>query len=467
VSALATLRVSLTLAVITRLAAQAPDTSLAWKLKNDDTGLVLGIRSCSEIVQQPDDAGAGELWHFMPADEGRWKLVNLAVGALLAIADGSATGGAVIPAPDTGAPDRLWIAADAKNGSIQLRHVNSGLVLSAAAAGAVILAPDDASARQRWTLIATGPAYPDPAPVSGDIRVHDPSMTRTAAGTYYLFGTHRGVLISSSPDRVHFTSAGQAFTAPPAWVSAYNPRGDLWAPDVSRHHGRYLLYYTASRFGTQNSAIGLATSRDASPGSWSDRGVLIASQPGSPYNAIDPALAVDRSGKWWLSFGSFWNGINLIAIDPATGKQLAGDSAVHRLAHRPASPAIEGACIYPHGPWYYLFASFDRCCRGAASTYHIVVGRAANITGPYRDRCGVDMQIGGGTILLSSHGRYAGPGGQSVFHDTGGDYLIYHYYDAAQGGRPTLGINSIGWDAAGWPFLCGAAGCPRSGAKVR
>ncbi|MFV2013409.1 MULTISPECIES: hypothetical protein [unclassified Micromonospora] len=42
--------------------------------------------------------------------------------------------------------------------------------------------------------------------------------------------------------------------------------------------------------------------------------------------------------------------------------------------------------------------------------------------------------------------------GQTVLADSDGDYLAYHYY--ANNGAALLGINRIGYDAAGWPYLC-------------
>ncbi len=36
-----------------------------------------------------------------------------------------------------------------------------------------------------------------------------------------------------------------------------------------------------------------------------------------------------------------------------------------------------------HNDYYYLFLSFDYCCRGKESTYRIVVGRSKDIRGPY------------------------------------------------------------------------------------
>jgi arabinan endo-1,5-alpha-L-arabinosidase len=87
------------------------------------------------------------------------------------------------------------------------------------------------------------------------------------------------------------------------------------------------------------------------------------------------------------------------------------------------------------------------------STYRIIVGRSANVNGPYTDRGGLALTTGGGTILLSAHGTINGPGGQTVLKDTDGDLLVYHYYDGNNNGDPALGLNLLGWTADGWPFI--------------
>ena len=63
------------------------------------------------------------------------------------------------------------------------------------------------------------------------------------------------------------------------------------------------------------------------------------------------------------------------------------------------------------------------------------------------------MLSGGGTILLSSHSNIYGPGGQSVYADTDGSILVYHYYDGNNSGTPTLGINKLAWTSDGWPYV--------------
>ncbi len=110
---------------------------------------------------------------------------------------------------------------------------------------------------------------------------------------------------------------------------------------------------------------------------------------------------------------------------------------------------IEAPAIVRRGPYYYLFVSDDRCCRGAQSTYKIVVGREQKITGPV-DRVGRAMMEGGGTLLMEGNEQWRGPGGQSVIRDPrGDDYLVFHAYDGMTG-RPFLQVSSIAWEND-WP----------------
>lgn len=300
---------------------------------------------------------------------------------------------------------------------------------------------------------AMAATYPNPEAISGSTYAHDPSMVKTASGRYYLFYTGGGIQISTSTDRTHWASAGQALPGGAVWAKSYGGWNDLWAPDVSYHNGVYWLYYAVSSFGSNHSAIGLATSTTAAPGSWTDHGLVYASQSTSNYNAIDPALIVDASGRSWLSFGSFWSGIKMIQIDPSTGKQPAGNTTRYSIAQRPSPDALEASYIYPHGGYYYLFTSFDYCCRGTGSTYRIMVARSANPTGPYTDENGVSATSGGGTQILGTHGFVIGPGGQSVMRDSDGDVLVYHYYDGNLNGTAQLGLNHLSWGSNGWPTV--------------
>lgn len=319
-------------------------------------------------------------------------------------------------------------------------HGRRGLVVGVVAG--VLLAVTGAAA----TAAAD---YPNPGRVTGDVGVHDPSIVRTPAGGYLVAYTGDNLRLKTSPDRTSFRDAGAVFPNGASWTTAYTGGGrSLWAPDISYRNGRYYLYYSASTFGSNHSAIFLATSATGAAGSWTHQGLVIESGGADDYNAIDPNLVVDAQGRWWLSFGSFWSGIKLIALNPATGKRA--DTAVRAVAGR-GGGAIEAPTLVRRGGYYYLWVSFDFCCRGAASTYRIMVGRSTSVTGPFVDRAGTAMTAGGGTQVLASHGAVHGPGHQAVLADSDGDVLVYHYY--ADNGAPLLGINLIRYDAAGWPYV--------------
>jgi arabinan endo-1,5-alpha-L-arabinosidase len=274
--------------------------------------------------------------------------------------------------------------------------------------------------------------------------------------TYYLFSTGGGLSIRRSTNLVTWQYVGTVFNTIPQWIdNAVGPVEDLWAPDISYWSGLYHLYYAGSQFGTNISVIGLATNVTLDPSSphyhWVDRGLVLESTALDDWNAIDPNLAFDTHGIPWLDFGSFWTGIKLRRIDPATGKLSMRFETLYSLAYRPGSTAIEAPFIIYREPYYYLFASFDFCCRGARSNYNIRVGRAQYITGPYVDRSGGLLTVGGGTLILASEGRYRGPGGESVVRDGGRFLLVHHYYDADDNGISKVQINPLKWSPDGWP----------------
>jgi arabinan endo-1,5-alpha-L-arabinosidase len=235
--------------------------------------------------------------------------------------------------------------------------------------------------------------------------VHDPAVIRQGTH-YYLFCTGRGIPIRISTDLVNWQRTGRVFENDvPAWVKETIPEAmGLWAPDISFSKGLYRIYYSVSTFGSQRSAIGLVVNRTLDPADpnyrWEDRGIVIDSAPGrTDFNAIDADAFTDEDGKAWLVFGSFWSGIKMIRLDANSG--MPADPNIIAIASRPGSDAIEGACLMRHDGYYYLFASFDLCCKGVDSTYKIMVGRSRTVTGPYTDRSGLDMREGGGTLILA------------------------------------------------------------------
>ena len=314
-------------------------------------------------------------------------------------------------------------------------------------------------ARGALFLLCLGGWYAaaQPLELSGDVdAVHDPTLIE-AESSFYLFSTGRGIPIRCSDDFTSWELCRAVFFGLPDWVQEEVPAvGDLWAPDVSFCDGLYQVYYSASSFGDNQSAIGLATNVTLDPDSpdyaWQDKGLVVKSEHSDDWNAIDPNFVLDADGQPWLTFGSFWSGIKLVKLDPETRKPSQEDTTLYALATRPGSTAVEAPFIVYREGYYYLFVSFDQCCQGVDSTYNIRVGRSESITGPYLDEEGVPMLEGGGTLLKEGGERYKGPGHNAVFRHEGRDYLVYHAYDVEDVGRPYLRLEPISWQN-GWPSL--------------
>jgi arabinan endo-1,5-alpha-L-arabinosidase len=116
--------------------------------------------------------------------------------------------------------------------------------------------------------------------------------------------------------------------------------------------------------------------------------------------------------------------------------------------------AIEAPFIMKHGGYYYLFVSWDYCCRGAKSNYRVAVGRSKTVDGPYLDRTGKDMANGGGTLFLEGDKKeWEATGHCAAYNFDGEDIFICHGYSATQNGMAMLIQRPITWTADGWPEL--------------
>ena len=162
------------------------------------------------------------------------------------------------------------------------------------------------------------------------------------------------------------------FAEKPAWTDEVVPnfRNHIWAPDVSFHNGQYYLYYSVSSFGKNTSAIGVATNPTLDPQDenfrWTDHGIVIRSVPNRDmWNAIDPNLIIDEAGTAWLSFGSFWNGLKMVKLNPDL-ISIAQPEEWHSLARRKRSfefedakagdARLEAPFIFRKNGFYYLFS---------------------------------------------------------------------------------------------------------------
>lgn len=309
---------------------------------------------------------------------------------------------------------------------------------------------------------------------------HDPVMAKGEDGRYYVFMTGQNVGVMSSADLKTWRHEPSALPETPKWameeVKGY--RGHTWAPDISFHNGLWHLYYSCSTFGKNGSAIGLATNKTLDPKSpdfkWEDKGMVIAShRKVDNWNAIDPNLIVDKKGQPWLTYGSFWDGIQLVKLSkkdfktPTSKPVTVARRVDRRISHaemldstryeveggnviEAGENAIEAPFIFYHDGYYYMFVSFDYCCRGQASTYKTVYGRSKKVQGPYLDKSGKPMEFGGGTRLYGPDEVYFGVGHCSAYEFDGKCYFVSHAYEKDKNGAAKLFIRPLIFDKDGW-----------------
>jgi arabinan endo-1,5-alpha-L-arabinosidase len=133
----------------------------------------------------------------------------------------------------------------------------------------------------------------------------------------------------------------------PALPPITNPNYGYWAPCIRKVGNKYRLYYSVvvinpivgSDFNTswsERAFIGLAESDDLSTNNWTDKGMVVCSEPdgiqsyirngGSDwnayfkFNAIDPSFIITPEGDQWLIYGSWHTGIAALKLNATTGK---------------------------------------------------------------------------------------------------------------------------------------------------
>jgi arabinan endo-1,5-alpha-L-arabinosidase len=304
-----------------------------------------------------------------------------------------------------------------------------------------------------FSMIGLILAAPSARALDGDTRVHDPSTVIQCDGRYYVFTTGRGIPILSSDDGWTWKRSGRVFDDVPDSVHSVVPLNKnalVWAPDICRRNGEYLLYYSISSWGSNVSAIGLMTNPTLNASDpkykWTDGGLVVNSVAGEKLNAIDPGVLQAPDGTLWLTYGSYIGNVQLVQLDPKTGGRIAKDSPTYIL-----SSQSEASDMIYHDGYYYLFVNRGSCCQGANSSYNIRMGRSKVVTGPYLDRYGVDMAHGGGDLFLAASGTQIGPGHFGLLVDDGLEKFSCHYEaDLAKHGS-VLDIRPLLWNADGWP----------------
>jgi arabinan endo-1,5-alpha-L-arabinosidase len=348
------------------------------------------------------------------------------------------------------------------------------------------------AAPQPFDINSIKDTYDEVAPVSyymkwGSHNVHDPALIKV--GDYYYcystdaafgygasdFGTKikAGHQIRKSKDLVQWEYVGWVFNGLPTMGADFikqnggTPFTGLWAPYVLKVGNEYRLYYSLSSPDPtpRLSVIGLATA-PAPEGPWTEKGLVVTSKNDASIqtNAIDPSVVVTPAGEHWLYYGSGWDGIYVLKLDPATGFAATGGDKGKRIANRGFTGGryngnIEGPeVIYnPEQNKYYLFIAYD----WIDTKYNVRVVRGEKPNGPFYDYDGRDANINvdhGPMILapyqFNGHSGWQGVSHCAVFTDGGGQYYMAHQ------GRPgvnkffmNLHVRKIFWTPEGWPVV--------------
>ncbi len=305
--------------------------------------------------------------------------------------------------------------------------------------------------------------------------VHDPSIFKDGEW-YYSYSTdvaygtdvRPGLQIRKSKDLVEWQFVGWVFNGLPTkganFIKAQGgtPNNSLWAPYVLKHGSEYRLYYSLASDAFRVSVIGLATASNP-VGPWTEKDLAVTSTDGyAGTNAIDPTVVSTPSGEQWMVYGSAWDGLFELQLNPNNGLALASGDRGKRIVRRGVTNGsyngnLEGAdLIYnPDEQMYYLFVAYD----WLESKYNVRVFRSQKADGPFLDFEGnnADNQADNGPMIIApyqfdGHSGWQGTSHCTVFSDGAGQYFIAHQ------ARPVsskysmdLHVRKLFWTENGWP----------------
>jgi arabinan endo-1,5-alpha-L-arabinosidase len=378
----------------------------------------------------------------------------------------------------------------------------AGNTLTAYYSGDAVYAPNYSTNSLALTVNPyTGPTYTNPLNltdnVNGTGKVYncpDPAIIKYQIGgadTWYAYctgdafnsadtvsGNFRAHLISifSSSDLVNWSYVRDAFLTLPAWVANGN---ELQTPAIKFINGQYLLYYEAPavKANPGGSAIGVGVA--ATPaGPFIDSGGPVVNQQtacggGCNRTVFSPEVLADKTGQLWIAYGGVFAGLSIRQLSSNGLTSNAGTEINIAVDNYYTNPYL----IYKNGFFYEFATPAGNCCGGSYSTYSVRVGRSANITGPYLDAEGNDMNAysatsgtngapGGDTVLVNTGNTIVGPGSNTTFTDEAGqDYIFYSAVSTNQQYLPLvtgytarqLMMDPLDW-VNGWPVVRNGTG---------
>lgn len=248
----------------------------------------------------------------------------------------------------------------------------------------------------------------------------DPSIVRYG-DAYYLvhssFVYTPGLVVYKSYDLVNWTYCSTALN---------HFAGDVWAPDIVVHNGRFYIYFpTLSSHGKTS----MVTWADSPEGPWSEPVDLNV-------GGIDPEHVVDGDGRRWLLMSSG----DMYPLT-ADGCKISGKPvSVYKGWPIPEdwdieSFSMEGLNVKKVGDYYYMFAA-EGGTAGPPTSHMVVEARSKSVFGPWENAPFNPL-----LRTQSREERWWSKGHGSVVDTPDGRlFMIFHAYE---NGFQTLGRQTL------------------------
>lgn len=239
----------------------------------------------------------------------------------------------------------------------------------------------------------------------------DPSIVRQG-DTYYMvhssFIYTPGLVVYKSKDLVNWTPCSTA-------LQEYT--GDVWAPDLAIHDGRFYIYFPTLPDGGSKKT-NMVVWADNPEGPWSEPVDL-------EVKGIDPEHVVDGDGNRYLLLSSG----DLHPLSP-DGCSITGDpEIIYSGWEIPEewdieSFSLEGLNIKKIGDYYYLLAA-EGGTAGPPTGHMVVQARAKDVKGPWENAPENPL-----LRTMSPDEKWWSQGHGSIVDTRDGKlYMIYHAYE--------------------------------------
>ncbi|HEY0044039.1 MAG TPA: family 43 glycosylhydrolase [Allosphingosinicella sp.] len=281
----------------------------------------------------------------------------------------------------------------------------------------------------------------------------DPTILKDGADYYMTFSTfdsYPGLVIWHSRDLVNWRPVTAALT---------RNIGSVWAPELTKHKGRYFLYVPVKA--SPNTSYVIWADRIEGP--WSDP--IDLKLP----NHIDPGHAVGEDGSRWL----FLSGGDRVRLSDDGLATVGAVEHVYDPWRYPPDWVVEGFSpegpkITRHGGYFYLITAVGGTA-GPPTGHMVIAARSRSIHGPWENHPGNPL-----VRTADSRERWWSRGHATLVEGPAGDWwTVYHGYENGYWtlGRQTL-LDRIEWTSDGWFRMTGgdlsqARPKPKGGKAVR